>query len=212
MKECWTHCSDGLKPECHLSAATVAKMTPFAYVPKSTTARSTSKLLHTVFSAVLSCLVPMCAKLCHESSTFTVNFMTLGNYRMHATMFNTFARDVFSSLQNKKCAPVLYTNFEFQFIFRSIEHSTLRSLKCRYMPYVTLRTMHGFVFVTCLGFTLCFFTSIRFIWWMPQTKWYTNAIGIIKASWCQRLTNQWSLYVEHPAVSGPRDFSTSWAI
>ena len=77
-------------------------MTPFANVPKSTQARSTSMLLHTVFGAVLSCLVPMSAKLCHKSSTFKVNFITLGNYRTHATMFNTFAPDVLSSLQNKK--------------------------------------------------------------------------------------------------------------
>jgi len=39
--------------------------------------------------------------------------MALGNYRMHATMFNTFVPDVLNSQQNKKCAPVLYTNFEF---------------------------------------------------------------------------------------------------
>jgi len=34
LKECKVHCSDGVKPECHLSAATVAKMTPFADLPK----------------------------------------------------------------------------------------------------------------------------------------------------------------------------------
>jgi len=32
---------------------------------------------------------------------------------MHATMLDTFALDVLNSLQNKKCALVLYTNFEF---------------------------------------------------------------------------------------------------
>jgi len=28
-------------------------------------------------------------------------------------MLNTFAPDVLNDQQNKKCAPVLYTNFEF---------------------------------------------------------------------------------------------------
>jgi len=31
------HCSDGVKHECHLFAATAAKVTPFTDVPKSTT-------------------------------------------------------------------------------------------------------------------------------------------------------------------------------
>jgi len=36
LEECEAHCSDGVKPECHLSAATVAEMTPFTDVPIST--------------------------------------------------------------------------------------------------------------------------------------------------------------------------------
>ena len=36
FEECNVHCSDDVKPECHLSAATVAEMTPFTDVPKST--------------------------------------------------------------------------------------------------------------------------------------------------------------------------------
>jgi len=36
----------------------------------------------------------MSAKLCHESSTLKVNFLTLSNNQTHATMFNTFAPDL----------------------------------------------------------------------------------------------------------------------
>jgi len=41
--------------------------------------------------------------------------MALGNFQMHATMFNTFALDVLNSLQNEKMCTcsLLYTNFEF---------------------------------------------------------------------------------------------------
>jgi len=39
--------------------------------------------------------------------------MALCNHQMHVTMFNTFSPDVLNSLQNKKCALVFYTKFEF---------------------------------------------------------------------------------------------------
>jgi len=36
LKECKAHCLDGVKPECCLSAATIAETTPFTDVPKLT--------------------------------------------------------------------------------------------------------------------------------------------------------------------------------
>jgi len=36
LKECEAHCSDDVKPRCHLSAATIAETNPFTDVPKST--------------------------------------------------------------------------------------------------------------------------------------------------------------------------------
>jgi len=72
---------------------------------------------------------------------------------MHATVFNTFVPDVLNSLQNKKSAPVLSTNFEFSFYFRSTEHSTLHSLKYGCMLYVGLWTVYCFQFRYLFDFT-----------------------------------------------------------
>jgi len=72
---------------------------------------------------------------------------------MHATVFNTFVPDVLNSLQNKKSAPVLSTNFEFSFYFLSTEHSTLHSLKYGCMLYVGLWTVYCFQFRYLFDFT-----------------------------------------------------------
>jgi len=86
------------------------------------------------------------------------------------------------------------------------------SLKCGIMPWVSPRTMHCFNFVTCLA-SLCFFHINKIHLVNASTEWcITNAIGIIKAWWCHRLTNQLSLYVQRPAVSGPKYFRTSTRI
>jgi len=63
-------CSDGVKPEGHLSAATVAQTTPFTDVPKSTPC-----VQHPGFRTLclglssLLCLLHTGVKLCRKSST-----------------------------------------------------------------------------------------------------------------------------------------------
>ena len=60
-------------------------------------------------------------------------------------------------------------------------------------------------------FTLFHINKIHLV--NVPTEWcITNTIGMIKASWRHRLTNQLSLYVQRPAVSGPRNFRTSRSI
>jgi len=110
------HCSGGVKPECNLSAATLAETIPFTDVPNST---QCAQLLH---------ISTLCSALSSRISSLWVQ----------------------------------------SFVAKA---------------------------------------AVRFIWVSTSTEWYiTNTIGIIKASWHHRLTNRLSLYVQHPAVSGPRDF------
>jgi len=70
-------------------------------------------------------------------------------------------------------------------------------------------TMYCFNFVTYLTSLFLFFhiNKINLVN-TPTERCITNAIGIIKASWRHRPTNQLSLYVQRPAVSGPRNFRT----
>jgi len=62
------------------------------------------------------------------------------------------------------------------------------------------------------GFTLFFHINKIHLVNAPTDWCITNAIGIIKASWRHRLTNQLSHYAQRPAVSAPRNFRTSRSI
>ena len=74
-------------------------------------------------------------------------------------------------------------------------------------------TMHCCNFVTYLASLFLFLHINKIHLVNTPTEWcITNAIGIIKASWRHRLTNQLSLYVQRPAVSGPRNFRISRSI
>jgi len=77
--------------------------------------------------------------------------MALGNYCMHVTIFDTFAPDVLNSLQKNMCICRMVHQLRILAVFQSTEYSTLHSLKCSDMPYVTLRTIHCFNFVTFFG-------------------------------------------------------------
>jgi len=166
-------------------------------MPKSTPRIQLPGLSALCVYCVWLCLVPTGARLCLESSTSKVYFMTWDNDPTHATTFNTFAPDVLNSLQNNiRCTCTVHqlwilVSFD-GLLFWSTVDCTLHISKCRIMPClaenyslemgnyaesssskcgimtcVPLQTMHSFNFVTCLT-SLFLFTSIRFIWWMPQ--------------------------------------------
>ena len=92
-------------------------------------------------------------------------------------------------------------------------YATSSNLKCRIMLCVSPRTLHCFNFVTCLASLFLFFHINKIHLVNAPTEWsITNAIGIIKASWRHRLTNQLSHYIQQPAVLGPRNFRTSKSV
>ena len=98
-------------------------------------------------------------------------------------------------------------------LLQSTAHSTLHSLKCGIMPCVSPQTMHCLNIVTCLASLFLFFHINKIHLVNAPTEWcITNAIGIIKALWCHRLTNQLSHYIQRQAVSGPINFRTSTSI
>ena len=129
------------------------------------------------------------------------------------------------------CTPTWNFSFIWRLLlFQSTAHSTLNSLKCGIMPClmesnscqmrnyavssslrcgimpcVPPRTMHCFNFVTCLAWLFLFFHINKIHLVNAPTEWgMTNVIGIIKVSWRHSLTNQLSLYVQRPAIWGPR--------
>jgi len=188
------------------------------------TARSTSRLQHIVYRAVWLCRVPTGAKLCLESRTFEVYFMALDKNLTHATMLNSSAQNVLNFLQNRwqwcYCTPTWnFSSIWWLLLYRGTAHSTLHSLKCGIMPCLAVQNAE-------LYRGQCTVSTSLLIWLHPlffhinkihlvnvPTEWcITNTIGMIKASWRHRLTNQLSLYVQRPAVSGPRNFRTSRSI
>jgi len=80
----------------------------------------------------------MGAKLCLEGGIFEVCFMALDKDPTHATMRNSSAQDVLSSLQNRTgcngaTVHQLGILVPFDDCYFSV-HSTLHSLKCGIMP------------------------------------------------------------------------------
>ena len=206
---------------------------------KFNTAHSTSRLQRIVYRAVWLCYVPAGAKLCLESSTFEINFMALDKDPMHATMLKSFAQDVLNSLQNRKWCNgatvhqlgilVPHDDCYFskalpQFKLRNyaVSSKKLTVVKWGIMPCLAFENAELY-HVFCHG--QCTVSTLLLIWLHSVFSHYKihlvnaltercikTAIGIMKASWCHKLTNQLSLYVQHPAVSGPRNFRTSRSI
>ena len=89
-------------------------------------------------------------------------------------------------------------------------YAVFSSLKCRIMPWSGQLTVSTSLLIWLHSL---FFHINKIHLVNTPTEWcITNAIGIIKASWRHRLTNQLSLYVQRPAVSGPRNFRISRSI
>jgi len=133
--------------------------------------------------------------------------MALDNYLMHATMFNIFAADALNSLQNKKWCTCNVHQLRILVYFRK-QHWLQHTSQFKMLIYaIRYAAMHCFNFITCLTSLFLFFhiNTIHLV--NASTEQYiTNVIRVIKASWRHGLTNQLSLYVQHPAISGPRDF------
>ena len=93
-------------------------------------------------------------------------------------------------------------------------YAVFTSLKCGIMPCVLPWTGQCTVSTSLLIWrSFCFFNINKIHLVNTPTEWcIKNAISIIKASWRNKLTNQLSLYVQCPAVSGPRNFRTSRSI
>jgi len=178
----------------------------------------------TLYRAVWLCRVPAGAKLCLESSTFEVYFMASDKDLTHATMLNSSAQYVLNFLQNiwQWCYCTRTWNFSsiwWLLLYRGTAHSTLHSLKCGIMPCLAVQNAElcrgqCTVSTSLLILLHSLFFHINKIHLVNvPTEWcITNTIGMIKASWRHRLTNQLSLYVQRPAVSGPRNFRTSRSI
>jgi len=192
------------------------------------TACSTSRLQHIVCRAVWLCRVPAGAKLCLESSTFEVYFMALDKDLTHATMLNSSAQNVLNFLQNRwqqcYCTPTWNFSsiwhceqYTSQFKMRNYAMSSRKVtvVKWGIMPCLAVqnaelcRCRGQCTVSTSFWLNSLFFHINKIHLVNVPTEWcITNTIGIIKASWCHRLTNQLSFYVQRPAVSGPRNFRT----
>ena len=75
----------------------------------------------------------------------------------------------FFRLREHCCTPTWNFSSIWQLLlFRTTAHGTLHSLKCGIMPCVSPRTVSTSFLVWLHSF--CFFTLIRFIWWMLQPR------------------------------------------
>ena len=104
------HCSVGVKPECHLSAATAAKMTHFTDIPKSA--------LHVQlpdFRTLCAALASRVSSIWVRSFVTKVALLKLILWQWDACNYVTPLHQMCGkfSAEQKKCAPVLYTNFKF---------------------------------------------------------------------------------------------------
>jgi len=140
-------------------------MTPFADVPKSA-----PPVQFLSFSALCSARssvasVQVRSFLTKEALLKSILWHWVTTGRMQLCLHLCTRCVKFSAEQ--KCGPVLYTNFEFWFIFQSTEHSTLQ-FKMRVYAVSSVAGNTLFQLRYLFDFTLCFFTSISFIWWMPQ--------------------------------------------
>jgi len=133
---------------------------------KINTVRSTSRLQRSVRRCLIVSRPYGCKALSRKKHFWS--FMSLGNYWMHATMFNTFAPDVLNYLQNKKMCTC--TAHQLQILVYIPKHWAQYTLQFKMWVYAIRSAADNAVSTLLLVWlhTFCFFTSIRFIWWMPQ--------------------------------------------